>query len=152
MLHYRIKIALTIHNVFAKNLHHFGLVTIIACGQHVAIRILLATSRTDVEIISGIARLLSSFGNKSSEMAFVRTFVGRKTHIPINAIGTILGGKSGHIGIEHRNFLDNLVYQLMEACLVLQELFLMSIEPFAVIVALQLTEKVYDCFHNVHFT
>ena len=80
-------------------------------------------------------------------MAFVRTFVGRKAHIPINAISTILSGKSGHIGIEHRNFLNNLVYQLMETRLVLQELFLMSIEPFAVIVALQLTEICDDCFH-----
>ena len=50
-----------------------------------AIRIAVVTSRTDVEVITGIARLLSTLCKESAEMALIWALVGRKTHIPINA-------------------------------------------------------------------
>ena len=115
------------------------------------IGITIISSRTDVEVIPRVARLLPSFGYKCPEVTLVRTFVGRETDIAIDSIGTILGGKVGYSRVENRNLLDDFFHQFMETSLVFQELVLVGIEPLAVVVGLQLTEIGDDCFHTKHF-
>ena len=112
-----------------------------------AIGVAVAATGTDVEIVSGIACFLSSLGDESSEVAFVRTLVGRKTHVAVDAIGTILGGKPHHIGVVGSYFLDDFLYQLVEACLTFEELILVGIEPLAIVVGLQSAQKGDDIFH-----
>ena len=117
-----------------------------------AIGITIISSRTDVEIISRVARLLPPFGYKCPEVTLVRTFVGRETHIAIDSIGTILGGKVGYSRVENRNLLDDFFHQFMETSLVFQELVLVGIKPFTVVIGLQLTEVCDDCFHTFHYS
>jgi hypothetical protein len=79
-------------------------------------------------------------------MTFVRTLVGRKTNIPINAISTILRSKGSHRRVEDGYFLDNVLYQIIKAGLALQEFVLVCIEPIAVVIGCNWRRKVMISF------
>jgi hypothetical protein len=80
-------------------------------------------------------------------MTLVRTFVRRETDIAIDTIGTILWRKIGHSRVKHGDFPDDFFHQLIPTGLTFQELVLVSIEPFTIIVCLKLTKVCDDFFH-----
>jgi hypothetical protein len=80
-------------------------------------------------------------------MALVRTFIRRETYIAIDTISTILRRKVSHNRVERRDFPDDFFNQLIPMGLTFQELVLVSIEPFTIIVCLKLTKVCDDFFH-----
>ena len=80
-------------------------------------------------------------------MGLVRTFVFRETDVAVDAVGAILHGQSGHRRVEQRDFLNQLLGKAVEMCLQTEVVGLVGIEPFPVVVALQLPEELDNLFH-----
>lgn len=144
-----IKFAAIGGDVLADDLHGLGVVAVVAHGQHMSEGVAFAlTAGSDMEVISGVARLLATGTDVAAHMALVRTLVGAETDVAIDAVGAVLGLQAADTVVER-------LYTGDEACRNLFKTFDTTLidvfvfhKPGTLVVAAQLTQKGYYFFHG----
>ena len=142
-----VEVATATYDVFAQDLQHLGVATVVARSQHVAVGIALAT-RTDVEVVARIARLLATGTDEGAHVGLIGTLVGTEAHIAIDAVGAVLGREARDRAVETTYLVDEFVHKTIELGLQGGIAIFVSHEPLSIVVGLQLAQEGDDCFHN----
>lgn len=142
-----VKVATATDDIFAQDLQHLGVATVVARGQHVAVGIAFAT-RTNVEVVARVARLLTTWTDEGAHVGLVGTLVGTEAHIAIDAVGAVLGREARDRTIETAYLVDEFVHKGVELCLQGGVAVFIGHEPLAIVVDLQLAQEGDDCFHG----
>lgn len=136
-------------DVLAQDLQHLGLVAVVAHSQQVGrgIAVGIGTTRTDMEVVAHVARLLATRADVATHVGFVGALVGAETDVAVDAIGAVLGLEASHGIVERCDAFDESSRERLETLLTAEVFVLMGKEPGAVVVVAQVAKEADNGIH-----
>ena len=111
--HLRGKLFPSVAYVLPDDRNHGWVVAVVARGEHVSVRIGVALACSEVEVVAGVHRLLTTGAKEHAQVSFIGSLVGGEACVAIDAVGAVFDSEVCDVIVERADFVNQFEAKLL---------------------------------------